>query len=228
MIRAAIVGTGTTNARAISSVVRPAIIRRVSATRASGDEHRVAGGEHQPQHVVVDGRLELDLIHRIGGSSVGSEVAADQLDLALERHAAADRVDAAAPGDRHEPGARVVRHAGLRPLLERGHERVLREVLGQPDVANDTDQAGDDPRGLHPPDRLDGPPDGGLRPRIRHCWRAATSSRSFCSDACSSGVRLSPKSSASKIGRTSTSVSWNGERLSHSTASSIEATSQTQ
>ena len=45
----------------------------------------------------------------------------------------------------HEPGARVVRDARLRPLLERGDERVLREILGQADVAHDAREAGDEP-----------------------------------------------------------------------------------
>ena len=37
------------------------------------------------------------------------------------------------------------RNARLRPLLERGDERVLREVLGQADVAHDPREAGDEP-----------------------------------------------------------------------------------
>ena len=42
------------------------------------------------------------------------------------------------------------------PLLERGDERVLREVLGEADVAHDAREAGDEPRRLDPPDRVDG------------------------------------------------------------------------
>ena len=55
----------------------------------------------------------------------------------------------------HEPGARVVRDARLRPLLERGDQRVLRELFGQADVAHDPRQAGDEPGRLDPPDRVD-------------------------------------------------------------------------
>ena len=54
------------------------------------------------------GRLDLDVVHRI---LEFSEVAADLLDLALERHPAPDGVDAAATRDGYEPGARVVRDA---------------------------------------------------------------------------------------------------------------------
>jgi len=40
-------------------------------------------------------------------------------------------------------------------LLERSYERVLRQILGQPDIANDVRQRGDHPRRLDPPDGLD-------------------------------------------------------------------------
>ena len=49
----------------------------------------------------------------------------------------------------------IVRDAGLRPLLERRDERVLREVLGEPDVAHDPREPRDELRRLDPPDRLD-------------------------------------------------------------------------
>src|SRR6266852_976051 len=55
----------------------------------------------------------------------------------------------------HEPGTRVVRDARLRPPFERGDERLLREVLGQSDVAHDSRESGDEPRRLDPPDRVD-------------------------------------------------------------------------
>ena len=54
-IRWAIVGSGTRNARAISSVVSPPSSRSVSATRASRGQHGMAGDEHQAQQVVADG-----------------------------------------------------------------------------------------------------------------------------------------------------------------------------
>ena len=53
-----------------------------------------------------------------------------------------------------------------RPLLERGHQRILRQLLGEPDVAHDAREAGDEPRGLDPPDRLDGAMD--IRGRHGH------------------------------------------------------------
>ncbi len=51
------------------------------------------------------------------------------------------------------PGFRGVPVAG--PLAQRVDERVLGEVLGQSDIADEGRQGGDDPRELHPEDRLD-------------------------------------------------------------------------
>src|SRR4030088_768870 len=65
-------------------------------------------------------------------------------------------IDRALLGGGHEPGARVVRDARLRPLLERGDESILRKVLGQTDIADDPRQPGDEPRRLDPPDCIDG------------------------------------------------------------------------
>jgi hypothetical protein len=55
----------------------------------------------------------------------------------------------------HEPGARPLRHAFSRPLLERGDEGILCELLSRPDVADDASQPGDEPSRLDPPDRFD-------------------------------------------------------------------------
>src|SRR5260370_6024076 len=57
----------------------------------------------------------------------------------------------------HEPGARVVRDARLRPLLECRDQRVLRQVLGQAHVSHDPCQAGDQAGRLDRADRLDRP-----------------------------------------------------------------------
>ena len=94
---------------------------------------------------------------RSGAASLllGLELVAELLVLALEQLVPAQQVDRAMLRGGHEPGARVVRDARLRPLLERGDERVLRELLGQADVAHDPREAGDEPGRLDPPDRVD-------------------------------------------------------------------------
>ena len=50
----------------------------------------------------------------------------------------------------------IVRDARLGPLFERGDQSVLREILGEADVAHDPREAGDEPGRLDPPDRVDG------------------------------------------------------------------------
>ncbi len=47
-------------------------------------------------------------------------------------------------------------HARRRPLLECRDQRVLREILGQPDVVHDTGESGNQLRRLDAPDRVDG------------------------------------------------------------------------
>src|SRR5713226_8437139 len=153
-IRWATVGSGTRNARAISSVVRPPSTRSVSATRASGE--RMTGREHEAQEVVADLIVDRGVEIRLGHLLLGLEPATELLLLALEQRTPAQQVDPTTPRDGHEPGAWVVRDARLRPLLERGDERVLREILGKTDIAHDPRETGDEPRRLDPPDRVDG------------------------------------------------------------------------
>ena len=120
-----------------------------------GREHRMAGREHQAQEVVADVVVERGVEIGRGRLLLRLELAAELLVLALEQLVPAQQVDRAMLRGGHEPGARVVRDARLRPLLERGDERVLRQLLGQPDVAHDPREAGDEPGRLDPPDRVD-------------------------------------------------------------------------
>jgi hypothetical protein len=48
-------------------------------------------------------------------------------------------------GGGHEPGARVVWDARLWPLLKRGDESILRQVLGKADVTHDAREPSDEP-----------------------------------------------------------------------------------
>jgi hypothetical protein len=120
-----------------------------------GREHGVARDEDEAQevvaHVVVDG-----LFDRLAPALfLGLGVVPHRLLRALGELAAAQAVDGAVLRRRHEPRAGVVGHARLGPLLERRHERVLRELLGEADVAHHAREAGDDPRRLDPPDGVD-------------------------------------------------------------------------
>ena len=85
-MRWAMVGSGTRNARAISSVVRPPSRRSVSATRASRGEHRMAGGEDEAQQVVADVVVERGRRYSaIGRLLLVVDLAAELLVLALEQ-----------------------------------------------------------------------------------------------------------------------------------------------
>src|SRR3954453_14959910 len=112
----------------------------------------MAGGEDAPQEIVADvvvkRRVEI-------GRIVIVHLAADLLMLALDQLGAAILVERAVLRGRHQPGGGIVRNTVLRPALERGHQRVLRQLLGEPDVARDARNAGDDLRLLDSPDRLD-------------------------------------------------------------------------
>ena len=151
-MRCATVGSGTRKARAISSVVSPPISRKVSATRASvestGWQEVKMSRKQIVADVVVERRIEVGRVRLV-------HLAADLLVLALDQLGAAMLVERAVLRRRHQPGGGIVRNALFGPALERGDQRVLRELFGDADVARDARDAGDDLRLLDPPDRLD-------------------------------------------------------------------------
>ncbi len=59
--RCAIVGPETRNARAISATLNPPTVFRLRATRASGEQRRMAAHEHHPQLVVFDSVGDLEM-----------------------------------------------------------------------------------------------------------------------------------------------------------------------
>src|SRR5229473_8400567 len=113
----------------------------------------MARREDEAEEIVLD--LLVDLRAQVRAFLSQLEIASDLFVLALERLAAADQVDCAVFRGPHEPGARPLGHAFGRPLLERGDQGVLCELLSRPDVADHTSQPGDEPGRLDPPDRFD-------------------------------------------------------------------------
>ena len=85
----------------------------------------------------------------------GVILAADLFVLALVQRATSQHVDRASLRRSHQPSGRVVGHARLGPVFERGDERVLREFFREPYVAHDAREAGDEFRRLDSPDRFD-------------------------------------------------------------------------
>src|SRR5438874_1207812 len=136
------------------------LLSRQTAEDAKGEgdtcvprKDRMARHEDEAEEVVPD--VLIDRRVRVYALLSPFDIAPHLFVLALERLAAADRVDRAMLRRRHQPGARLLRHTRGGPLLERGNESVLRELLGRTDVADETSQPGDEPGRLDPPDRFD-------------------------------------------------------------------------
>src|SRR6267378_1740412 len=112
----------------------------------------MAGYEYEAQEVVANVIVDRDFEIRHRHLLLGVDLAAEFLVLALEQLVSAQEIDCAMLRGGHQPGARVVRNSRFRPLLERGDESVLRQLLGMVDVTYDPRETRDDPGGLNPPD----------------------------------------------------------------------------
>ena len=119
-------------------------------------EHRMAGGEHQPQQVVADVVVERGVEVGHLRLAIRGQLVAQLGMLAVDQLGAAKAVERAMLGGGHQPGAGLVGDAGARPLLERGDEGVLRQLLGHADVTHHARQTGDELCLLDAEDRLDG------------------------------------------------------------------------
>ena len=115
----------------------------------------MAGDEHQAEQVVANFIFDRCVEIRHGRLLLSLQLAAELFVLGLQPLVSPPQIDGAMFRRGHEPGARIVRDARLRPLFERGDESVLRQLFGKAHVAHDARESGDDPGGLHPPDRFD-------------------------------------------------------------------------
>ena len=136
--RCAIVASGTRNARAISSVVRPPSVRSVSATCASSAS---AGWQHVK---MSSSRSSANGRRRPSSSVDRAPRHVEQLRLARRsvrsrRMRSIARLRAVVT----QPGARVVRDAVARPALGGDRERLLGGLLGEVEVAEEADQRGE-------------------------------------------------------------------------------------
>ena len=128
--RCAIVGSGTRNARAISSVVSPPTSRRVSATCDSSES---AGW----QQAKISERRSSGSGSSMSGSARCGLESREELRLSRERLVAPDQVDRPVSRRRDDPGAGVRRRSVPRPALDRCREGVLNRLLGEVEVAED-------------------------------------------------------------------------------------------
>ncbi len=119
-----------------------------------GGQGGVAGQEDEPQDVVLD---VVDLGVEVGHLLLLSPAGMLELrDLAAKVVRAPEVVDAAPLRGGHQPRDRVLRDAGGGPLLERGHECVLRQVLGELHITGHPGEGADEAGRLGPPRGEDG------------------------------------------------------------------------
>jgi hypothetical protein len=111
-------------------------------------QHRVTCGEDQPEQVVADVVVEVGGDVRVDARRHG---AADLRQLLPVGALPAQQVDGAMLGRGDQPGRGMLRDPLGRPLLQGDDHGVLGQFLGQPDVADDPGQRGDDARRLEPP-----------------------------------------------------------------------------
>ena len=102
----------------------------------------MTGNKHEAEQVVADIIIErcIEIGH---GHLSGCELAAEFLVLALEPRVSAEVIDGTMFSRGHQPGPRVVRDARNWPLLEGSDESILREILGDTDIAHNAREAGD-------------------------------------------------------------------------------------
>src|SRR6266542_19284 len=115
----------------------------------------MADREYEAQEVVTDAIIDRGFKIRHSNLLLGFELVTELLMLELEPLVSAEKIDRTMLRSGHQPGARVVWDARLRPLLESGDESILCEVLGNPNIVHDPRQTGDEPGRLNPPDRID-------------------------------------------------------------------------
>src|SRR5207253_8842454 len=119
-----------------------------------GCEHGMARDEDQAQQVIAEIVVEsrIQIWH---GPLLRTKLATKLLVLALEQSISAEVINRPMFRRGHQPGARVIGDARLRPLLERGDQSILCEIFGQSDIADDPRETGDEPGRLDPPDCVD-------------------------------------------------------------------------
>ena len=143
VIRAAIVGSLTRNARATSAVVQAAQQAQGQRDLRLRRQRRVAAGEDQPQPVV------RDTGHRravAGPARLGTRGVVLDEQRQLPRAASPRAAGRRAPGRRAtvvSQAAGPVRHTRARPGRERLGVRVLDALLGEVEVAGDAHRRGE-------------------------------------------------------------------------------------
>src|SRR6202789_625743 len=208
--------------------------KRQSGARL-GRQHRMTGHEGEAQHVVADVIIH-GLVGRGARLAHERRLVRDRGVLVFYQPAPPQFIERTVLRRGHQPGPRIVRWTGARPLLQRRYQCVLRHFFGETHVAQHSREPRDDLGRLHAPDRLDGAMNGGpviqSRGPASQCLSVPgirLRRLSICSR--NSGVSPAPQYSIWNTGRISISDSPGigfGQRFNHSTASSMVLTCQIQ
>lgn len=123
-------------------------------------QHRVAGHEHERKDVVVDligipewfgaGHFRR---RSAGGRPALAQFAGEGGVPVVAGGPAAEGVDGPPPAHGEQPTGRIARDTRARPGHQRLGQRLLREVLGQGEIAGVAGERTHDPRGFDAPDR---------------------------------------------------------------------------
>jgi hypothetical protein len=105
-----------------------------------GRKGRMAAGEDQPQHVVIENARIRRIVAR---GRIEFELMRERLLLATERDVAADAIDRLVAPDTDQPRAGIMRRLFLGPTLQRDRKGVLQRVLGEIEIADEADQRGE-------------------------------------------------------------------------------------
>jgi hypothetical protein len=97
---------------------------------------------HEQQQQAIVGLAAAGVAHFVDGHQALLGVAGDRLLAPPAGHLAADVIGHPPGGDVDEPGARLVRYTGQRPLGRRRQQRLLHRVLGSGEVTVAAHQRG--------------------------------------------------------------------------------------
>jgi len=104
----------------------------------------MTGDEEQAQQIITNIVVKSGVQIR-HGHLFRPKLSTQFLMFSLKSRVSAEVIHGTMLGSRHEPGARVIRDARLGPLLERGDQSILREILGQAHITHDPREAGNEP-----------------------------------------------------------------------------------
>ena len=113
----------------------------------------MARDKNQPQqivaHIIIESRYKI-----WHGHLFLFHLAPQLFVLPLQPRLATEMINRPMLRRRHQPSARIIRHARLRPLLQRSNQCVLRQILRNAHVAHHPRKPGNNPRRFDPPNRV--------------------------------------------------------------------------